>query len=79
MTNNEKYDQAFTSVLDAKPEELNDEYVFGSHNWDSLGHMELVTALEEAFDIMLEPDDMTHFGSYENGKKILSKYGVTFE
>lgn len=78
MANNETYESIFVEVLEAKPEELEEGFVFGSGNWDSMGHMELVAALEDAFDIMLDPDDMTHFGSYENGKKILSKYGVEF-
>lgn len=79
MTNSEKYDAAFKTTFEVSQGELNDEFVFGSNNWDSLGHMELVAALEDAFDIMLEPDDMTHFGSYENGKKILAKYGISLD
>ena len=78
MSNIERYNDSFVGVFNIAPEALGDSFVFGSHNWDSLAHMELIAVLEDTFDIMLEPDDMTHFGSYENGKLILSKYGVEF-
>ena len=44
--------------------------------WDSVGHMTLMAALEDAFDIMMETDDIVDFSSYEKGKEILKKYGV---
>ena len=48
--------------------------------WDSVGHMTLISALEDAFDIMLESDDIISFKTYEQGLEILSKeeYGVKF-
>ena len=48
--------------------------------WDSVGHMTLIANLEDAFDIMMETDDIVDLSSYEKGKVILSeKYGVHFE
>jgi acyl carrier protein len=44
--------------------------------WDSVAHLSLISELEEAFDVMLEADDILHYGSYENGKMILEKYGI---
>ena len=44
--------------------------------WDSIGHMSLMSALEEAFDISLETDDIVDFSSYEKGKDILKKYNI---
>jgi hypothetical protein len=38
--------------------------------------MGMVAALEEAFDIMLETDDIIDFGSYTKGIEILAKYDV---
>jgi len=32
--------------------------------------------LEDAFDIMMETDDIVDFSSYEKGKEILKKYDV---
>ena len=46
--------------------------------WDSVGHMGLVAALEETFDIMLEPDDIVDLSSFAKGKELLGKYGITF-
>ena len=44
--------------------------------WDSVGHMQMIAMLEEAFDIMMEIDDIIDFSSFEKGKEILAKYGV---
>ena len=46
--------------------------------WDSIGHMSLMSALEDAFDISLDTEDIVDFSSYEKGKEILKKYGVKF-
>ena len=47
--------------------------------WDSVGHMTLIAALEDAFDIMMDTDDIIDFSSYEKGKEILaSNYEVQF-
>jgi acyl carrier protein len=42
--------------------------------------MGLISALEEAFDIMMDTDDIIDLNSFEKGKEILSKseYGVEF-
>lgn len=76
MTNLEKYNKAFKETFNFSDDQLNDNLKFGEGEWDSLGHMELISALEDTFEIMFETDDITHFGGYENGKKILKKYGV---
>jgi acyl carrier protein len=47
--------------------------------WDSMGHMALVTDLETAFDIMLDTDDIIDMSSFGLVKEILKKYGVSFE
>ena len=44
--------------------------------WDSLGHMSMVGALEDEFDIMLEMDDIIDFSSFKKGIEILKKYKV---
>ena len=44
--------------------------------WDSVGHMTMVAALEEAFDIVLEMDDIIDFSSFNYGKEILKKYEI---
>ena len=44
--------------------------------WDSVGYMTMVAALEEAFDIVLEMDDIIDFSSFNYGKEILKKYEI---
>ncbi len=80
MTNLEKYNKAFKESLEIGDTVLNEKLIYQSiPNWDSVGHMELVAALEEAFDITMEPDDMIEFNSYLKGKEILKKYDVVIE
>ena len=77
MTNLEKYTNAFVEAFSVKPEEAKDLKYQGIDAWDSVGHMSLIAALEDEFDIMFESDDIIDFSSYEKGKEILkSKYDV---
>ena len=77
--NIEKYNNIFLSLFGVSKEELDSEFNFGIvPEWNSLAHMELVAQIEDTFDIMLDTEDITHFGGYENGKKILAKYGIQF-
>lgn len=79
MTNLEKYNKAFTDSLELTEDELPGLQYQGTELWDSVGHMTLMAAIEDAFDIMLETDDIVDFSSYEKGKEILSKnYGIDF-
>lgn len=73
MTNLEKYNQAFVDTLGVKEEELAGLKYQGIPAWDSVGHMALVGAIEDAFDIMMETDDVIDFNSYTKGKEILAK------
>ncbi|MDK2966573.1 MULTISPECIES: acyl carrier protein [Lacrimispora] len=76
MTNLEKYDQLFIKDLRVKKEDLEELKYRGIRTWDSMGHMDLVTDLEETFDIHLNTADVMNFSSYEKGKEVLKKYGV---
>lgn len=76
MTNLEKYTNAFTSTFDITPEETAGLKYQGIEAWDSVGHMGLVAAIEDAFGIMLEADDIVDLSSFEKGKEILKKYNV---
>ena len=80
MSNLEKYNEAFTSVLEIGPEQLEGLKYQDIPLWDSVGHMSLIAALEDTFDIMMDTEDIIDFSSYEKGMEILSKpdYGVVF-
>ena len=45
--------------------------------WDSLGHITLVLALESEFQVRLSPDDATEMLSVASIKAVLAKCGVT--
>ena len=76
MTNLEKYNNAFTENLQISEGELQGLQYQGTELWDSVGHMTLMAAIEDAFDIMLDTDAIVDFSSYEKGKEILKKYDV---
>ena len=77
MTNLEKYNKVFMDVLGVNAASLNDSFTFKDvPQWDSVAHLSLIDELEETFDVMFESEDILHYGSYENGKKILGRYGV---
>lgn len=80
MNNLEKYNQAFITTFEVSEDQLAGLKYQDIEAWDSVGHMGLIAALEEAFDIMMDTDDIIDFNSYEKGKEILAKdeYGVTF-
>ena len=77
MSNLEKYNDIFCRILNVDEKVLNETFTFQAvPQWDSVAHLSLISELEEAFDVFFESDDILHYGSYENGKKILAKYGV---
>lgn len=76
MTNLEKYRNAFVEGLDINEEGLETLVFEGIPEWDSVGHMGLISCMEEAFDIMMETEDIIGFNSYEKGIEILKKYDV---
>ena len=80
MTSIEKYNNAFVETFGIDENQLPDLKYQDIPAWDSVGHMSLVAALEDAFDIMMDTDDIIDLSSYEKGKEILSKaeYGVEF-
>lgn len=78
MTNKEKYDNVFIENLDVKEEQLAVLKYQDVPQWDSVGHMGLISELEDAFDIQFETDDIVDFNSYQKGMEILAKYGVEF-
>ena len=78
MTNLEKYNNVFVENLQVSEDQLASLKYQGVELWDSVGHMTLISALEDAFDIMMETDDIIDLSSYEKGIEILKKYDVEF-
>lgn len=79
MTNLERFNNAFIEVLGVSEDQLVGLKYQDVAAWDSVGHMSLMAALEDAFDIMMDTDDIIDFSSYEKGKEILAaNYDVEF-
>ncbi len=79
MNNEEKYVNAFVEAFEINADTARTLKYQQIPAWDSVGHMGLMANIEDAFDIMMEPDDIIDFSSFEKGKEILSsKYGVAF-
>lgn len=79
MSNIEKYNLLFCTNLEINESQLVGLRYQGTDLWDSVGHMTLVAAIEDTFDIMMETDDIIDFSSYEKGIEILKeKYGIAF-
>ncbi|MGN0513843.1 MAG: acyl carrier protein [Lachnospiraceae bacterium] len=76
MTNKEKYNKAFITALGIDEDNLENLSYQEIAEWDSVGHMGLVAEIEEAFDIMLDTDDIIDFSSYKRGIELLKKYDV---
>jgi acyl carrier protein len=76
MENIQTYKEVFMESFDIKEEILANLEYQSIETWDSVGHMVLIAALEEKFDIMIEMDDIIDFSGFEKGKTILAKYDV---
>lgn len=79
MSNREKYNNAFIESLEVEEDQLADLKYQDVPTWDSVGHMGLISEIEDAFDIQMETDDIVDFGSYEKGIELLKKYGVKID
>lgn len=76
MSKLETYVKCFKeSFLVEEPELENLKYQ-DIEEWDSVGHMNLMSLLEDEFEIELDIDDIIDFSSFEVGKDILKKYKV---
>ena len=81
MSNNKKLQEIFLECLDIKEDKFNEGLKYNEiPEWDSIGHMSLVSAIEEKFSITMETDDIIEFNSFQKGQEILeSKYKIKFE
>ena len=77
MSNENKYKDIFIKSLAIDDKKFNEKIQYNEiPEWDSIGHMTLMSGLEEGFGITMETDDIVDFGSFKKGFEILSKYGI---
>ncbi|MFY9655515.1 MAG: acyl carrier protein [Methylocystis sp.] len=71
----EKVEAVFKEVLKVDPRQNREALIYNQiPGWDSVAHMTLVSGLEEAFDCMLEMDDILDLSSYDKALEIMAKY-----
>ena len=79
MSNSQKYKETFIKSLSIDEKKFNENIKYNEiDEWDSIGHMTLMSALEEEFKITLETDDIVDFSSFKKGIEILKKYKIFF-
>lgn len=80
MTNLEKLNQIFCDVYSVEESALNEDFVNTNvETWDSIHQLSMVASIEEAFDLMMDAEDILEMTSYVNVKNLLtSKYEIAF-
>lgn len=48
-------------------------------SWDSLGHINIISAIEEEFDIEIEPEEIAEIETVANIKKLLSDKNIVVD
>ncbi len=78
MTSNKnKYIETFISALSIEKKNFKEDLKYNEiPEWDSIGHMTLISALEEKYQISFDTDDIVDFSSFKKGIEILKKYSV---
>ena len=71
-----KYKKAFIDAFSVEEKDLDKLEYKSIENWDSIGHMTLMSSIEEAFEMTFETDDIIEFSSFSKGKEILEKYKI---
>ena len=71
----ERLKEVFAAALGIDKESVTDELRYNAiEAWDSVAHMSLVAEIEDAFDIMLDTDDIIDMSSFAKAKEIVAKY-----
>ena len=80
MNNLEKYKTVFCESFSISETDLEGDLEYNSiEAWDSVGHMSMISKLEDEFKITMDINDIVDFSSYEKGKKILKKYKIKID
>ncbi|MCH1982913.1 acyl carrier protein [Ruminococcus sp. OA3] len=72
MNNLEKYTNLFIELFEVDATTAEKLHYQDIEAWDSVGHMSLISGIEDAFDIMMDTDDIIDFDSFEKGKELLA-------
>jgi acyl carrier protein len=76
MNEPNKLSNAFMAALGVQdPTEIEKAEYGVTAGWDSLAHMQLISEIESAFDVMLDTDEVISMSSYQRAKEILKAHG----
>jgi len=79
MNNEQKLRELFAEALQINIEQVTEDLTYNSiPEWDSIAHMTLISEIDNAFDTMLDTDDVLDISSFAKAKEILLKYDVKF-
>ena len=79
MANINRYHSVLQSVFNLEQSDIKESLTaLDVDTWDSMGQMNLATALENEFKIFLDPEDIIQLISYINGIQVLKKHGIVF-
>ena len=77
MSNKHKYQDIFIKSLSINNNKFSENIKYNEiPEWDSIGHMTLMSGLEEGFGISMDTDDIVDFSSFKKGIEILKKYKI---
>ena len=77
MENLKKYQNVFIESLNIDSKKLNQKLKYNEiPEWDSIGHMTLISNLETTLKISIDNDDVLDFSSFKKGMEILKKYKI---
>lgn len=73
----DKLTQVLATVLELSPEQIRDDLTPNDVQvWDSFTHVMLMTNLEEAFGITIDPAEATKVSSVGNIRSMLRRRGI---
>ena len=77
MSKLKEFENLLTDILKCSKDDLKDENGPDQiPNWDSITHMEMVSKIEEAFNIQLDVDEINQIETIGAMKEVLKKHGL---
>ena len=77
QSNNEKFRSAVSAVLGVSQDQVTDQLSSETvDSWDSLNHINLISALEQEFGVVLPTESMAAMQSIRGLKSLLAEHGV---
>jgi acyl carrier protein len=74
----DKYNECFYLALNLDKGTKIDSLEYNSiPEWDSIGHMALISQIEDSFNISLDTNEVIDFTSYQVGLETLKKHNIS--